>query len=107
MPEKMLSIEQDVRSFIQNNLLFGQELTFNDEDSFLEAGIIDSTGILELVHFLEEQYGLKVEDNELSPENLDSVSRVGMYVRTKDSTHRTAALPAPDRISATEDREIG
>ncbi|MBV8357948.1 MAG: acyl carrier protein [Deltaproteobacteria bacterium] len=79
----MSSVEKDVRAFIQDNLLFGDEMTFSDEDSFLEEGIIDSTGILELIHFLEERYGFYIEDEELVPENLDSVNRLGKYVRSK------------------------
>lgn len=79
----MVSVEQEVRDFIQNDLLFGKDMTFSDEDSFLEQGLIDSTGILELVHFIEERYGFTVEDSELIPENLDSVSRLGKYVRAK------------------------
>jgi acyl carrier protein len=83
MEQKASGVEQAVRDFIQNELLFGQDVAFSDDDSFLEAGIIDSTGILELVTFLEERYGFQVEDNELIPENLDSVSRLGQYVRAK------------------------
>lgn len=80
---KMSSVEYEVRAFIGDNLLFGEEVTFSDEDSFLEEGIIDSTGILELIHFLEERYGFYVEDDELVPENLDSVNRLVKYVRRK------------------------
>ncbi len=79
----MLNLEQEVRGFIVDNFLFGQEATFSDEDSFLEQGIIDSTGILELVHFLEDKYGIKVEDEDLVPDNLDSIARLGRYVRAK------------------------
>src|SRR5229473_731587 len=80
---KMPSVEDEVRVFISDNLLFGEDVKFSDEDSFLEEGIIDSTGILELIHFLEERYGFYVEDDELVPENLDSVSRLVKYVRRK------------------------
>jgi acyl carrier protein len=80
---KIVSIEHEVRRFIENNLLFRESTSFSDEDSFIEEGIIDSTGVLELVHFLEDQYGLKVEDDEIIPENLDSISRLGKYVRAK------------------------
>jgi len=76
-------VEEDIRKFIQNELLFGEEISFTDEASFLEEGLIDSTGILEVVGFVESRYGFKVEDEELLPENLDSVSRLGRFVRTK------------------------
>jgi acyl carrier protein len=81
--QKYLKVEQDVREFIQNELLFGEDISFADEDSFLEGGLIDSTGILELVSFLECRYNFTVYEDELQPENLDSVSRLGKYVRAK------------------------
>ncbi len=77
------NIADEVRAFIRDNLLFGEELAFGDDESFLEEGIIDSTGILELVHFLEERYGFYIEDEELTPENLDSISRLVKYVGGK------------------------
>lgn len=73
-----------IRKFITENFLFGQDdggLT--DNDSFLEKGIIDSTGVLELVAFVEEIFGIKVEDNELVPENLDSVNNLITFVDNK------------------------
>jgi|ERR1041385_948035 acyl carrier protein len=79
----MSSIAQEVRQFIVENFLFGREQKLSDEDSFLERGIIDSTGVLELVSFLETRYGLKVEDDELLPENLDSVRSVTAFVAGK------------------------
>ena len=78
-----LSVEEEIRNFIRNELLFGEEISFADEDSFLEEGLIDSTGILEVVGFLESRYKFEVSDEELRPENLDSVCRLGKYVRAK------------------------
>lgn len=75
---------QNIRTFIIDNFLFGQcTEEFSDEDSFLEKGIIDSTGVLELVSFLEEKYGIKVEDEDLLPENLDSVDKVVAFLDRK------------------------
>jgi acyl carrier protein len=68
---------------VKENFLFGHEPAFSDRDSFLEQGIIDSTGVLELVCFLEDQYALKIEDEELTPENLDSIEKVERFVDTK------------------------
>jgi acyl carrier protein len=56
-----------------------------DDSSFLEEGVIDSTGVLELVGFLEENYNIKVEDEELIPENLDSIKNIRAYIETKRS----------------------
>ncbi len=72
-----------VRSFIIENFLFEEDENLKEDTSFLENGIIDSTGILELVTFLEETYEITVEDEELIPENLDSISNVVQYIQTK------------------------
>ena len=78
------TIQQQIRSFIVENFLFGEsDNDFKETDSFLESGIIDSTGILELVSFIEETYGFQIEDEELIPENLDSVANVSAYVQRK------------------------
>ena len=72
-----------IRGFVTENYVFGQELTFADSDSFLESGIIDSTGVLQLVSYLEETYDITVEDDELTPDNLDSVNSVAAYLSRK------------------------
>lgn len=79
----MKPIALTIREFVQKNFLFGMEMKFSDEASFLEQGIIDSTGVLELVTFLEEEYGISVADEELVPENLDSIANVVRYVEAK------------------------
>jgi acyl carrier protein len=77
-------IAQEIRGFVVANFLFGQEGgSLSEEQSFLETGIIDSTGVLELVAFLEQRYGISVDDRELLPENLDSISNVTRYVTRK------------------------
>jgi len=80
----MDSLEATLRRFILANFLFGQNgHVLQDDDSLLEQGIIDSTGVLELVSFLERDYGLTIEDEELIPENLDSVRNLASFVRRK------------------------
>jgi acyl carrier protein len=78
----------ELRNFITTSFLFGQSdgFTFSDEDSFLDLGIIDSTGVLELVAFLEEQYGIQIADDELVPENLDSIAGLLRFVARKHAT---------------------
>jgi acyl carrier protein len=79
-----MSIEQQVREYILENLLFTSDnATLANDDSFLEKGIIDSTGILELIFFLEQQFQIKVHDTELVPENLDSVDKIVGFVQKK------------------------
>ena len=82
----MESLNQDIRAFIVDNFLFGDasgRFTFSDDDSFQERGIVDSTGVLELVCHLQERYAVVIEDAELVPDNLDSVSRVARFVERK------------------------
>lgn len=76
-------IVQKVRKFIVENYLFGQDKKLEDRDSFLEQGIIDSTGVLELVAFLQETFSITVEDEDITPDNLDSVSNVTAYLQRK------------------------
>ena len=77
---------QELRTFIVDNFLFGDasgRFTFSNDDSFQERGIVDSTGILELVCHLQERYGIAIDDAELVPENLDSVSKVASFLERK------------------------
>ena len=79
-----MEVKKQIRDFIVQNALFGSsERNFNDEDSFLEKEIIDSTGVLELVSFVEERFGIEVGDEELIPDNFDSINKLGEYVRRK------------------------
>ena len=69
-----------IREFISENFLFGEANGLKDDTSFLEEGIIDSTGVLELVNFLEEEFSITVDDEELIPENLDSINNVTAFL---------------------------
>lgn len=80
----MSSIETELRQYILDKLLFGRtEVELSGDTSFLESGIIDSTGVLELVAFLEERFQVKVEDEDLIPANLDSINAVTQFVERK------------------------
>lgn len=72
-----------IKNFIVENFLFGNAEGLSDDTSFLEEGILDSTGVLELVTFLEEEFSVKVEDEELTPDNLDSINKISAYLRKK------------------------
>ena len=74
----------DVRGYIVERFLFGQGGdSISNTDSFLESGIVDSTGVLELVMFLEQRFGIKVNDDELVPDNLDSIDKVAGFIGRK------------------------
>jgi len=83
---QMEDIAQRIRTFVIDNLLFGQEGTFSNEDSFLENGMIDSMGILSLVEFVTEAFSVSIADTEIVPENWDSVNRIVRFVQTKVSS---------------------
>lgn len=84
-----MNIEEKIREYIAKNLLFSSNgFTYDDSASFLEEGIVDSQGVMELVLFVEETFGVKVDDRDIIPDNFDSVSRLASYVR------RNLATPA-------------
>jgi len=79
-----MSVEDKVRNYILENYLFTEDQSeLSNEDSFLDKGIIDSTGILEVIFFLEEEFGISVDDEEMIPENLDSVNNIVKYINSK------------------------
>ena len=78
-----MDIKQSVRAFITKNFYVGDPGKLTDDVSFLDTGIIDSTSVLELTAFLEETFGIHVLDDELVPENLDSLAAVEAFVKRK------------------------
>jgi len=89
-----MSVKKEIHDFIVENFLFGvPDAGLKDEDSLLDRGIIDSTGVLEFVAFLEKSYGIHVEDEELVPENLDSIAKVSAYVLRKQVGVSPPAIP--------------
>lgn len=80
----MSDVKKELRNYIVDNFLFGDtETQFADDDSFMEKGLIDSTGILEVITFIEENYGIKIEDDEILPENLDSIDNITTFIAGK------------------------
>ena len=78
--------EDEIRKFVFESFLFGQEdQELDDDESLLDSGVMDSTGVLELVAFLEQHFGVHVQDAELIPENLDSISRIAQLIQRKRS----------------------
>ncbi len=81
----MENLKREIRDFVLENYYVNRQRNLGDEDSFLESGIIDSTGILEVVSFVEAKYSIEVDSDELIPENLDSISRLTQFVFRKIS----------------------
>lgn len=78
-----MELKEQIRKFITSNFYVADPATLSDEASLLDAGIVDSTGVLEIITFLESDLGITVEDAEMLPDNLDSVSRLVAYVQKK------------------------
>ena len=76
----MDKVKQKIKAFIIENFLFGEENDLNDDTSFLEEGIIDSTGVLELIEFLEEEFEIEIDDEDMIPENLDSLNNLEKFI---------------------------
>jgi len=81
-----MSEAKAVRCFILENYLFtDDESALSDNDSFLDLGILDSTGMLEVIYFLEDDFSIKIDDDEMIPENLDSVDNIVKFIGKKKS----------------------
>ncbi len=86
-------LQRSIREFVEMSFLFREgRVRLDDDESLLAAGLIDSTGILELVAYLETQFGILVEDDEIVPENLDSVNRITAYVAGKRAGAQVTAM---------------
>jgi acyl carrier protein len=80
----MTEIENKIRKFLAENFILSEQVDqLSASDSFLENGIIDSTGVLELVFFVEDQFGIQIDTSEVLPENFDSINNLSAYIRTK------------------------
>ena len=77
--------ESEIRQFLVDNFLFGEEKPIRLDESLLAAGLVDSTGILELISHIEARYQIKVQDDELIPENLDTISNLCAFLKKKTS----------------------
>lgn len=87
-----MNIEKKIRFYILENFLFtDDESVLSNDASFLDAGLIDSTGILEIILFIEETFDFKVFDEEMLPDNLDSVDKLVAFVKRKQMTMAAVA----------------
>ena len=81
--ERKMGTEQQVRDYIAENFLFGIEDDLSSSQSLLESGVIDLTGVMELVLFLEQTFQIEVADEDLVPENLDTIDNISRFVNRK------------------------
>ena len=97
-----MKIESQIKEFILKNLYFAEGNRLSDDDSFLETGVVDSTGVMELVAFVQAEFGVTVKSQEIVVENFDSIRKVARFIRRKlslpEQEHPTAVtqlLPQP------------
>ena len=79
----MSDIKQELRAYISENFIVSATASLADDASLLDSGVVDSTGFIELISFLEEHFGIQVKDEEMVPENLDSIANLDAYVKRK------------------------
>jgi acyl carrier protein len=86
-----MDIKENIRQYIAQNMLFSDKFTHADDDSFLEQGIIDSIGFMELVAFVQKEYGFEVGPEDLVRENFDSVNKLARYIGSRQTAAQRAA----------------
>ena len=87
----MKDTQQELKSYIVDSFLFGDDSGLEGDTSFLEQGILDSTGVMELVQYIESQHAIKVEDDELLPDNLDSINLICQFIDRKKGSEAKAS----------------
>src|SRR6516164_5260037 len=91
-----MKIENQIKQFVLKNLYFTEDNSLDDDASFLETGVVDSTGVMELVAFVQAEFGVTVEPQEIVVDNFDSVSKVARFVRRKKGVNiDQSSKPAP------------
>lgn len=78
-----MDVRQAIEEYIKDNILFGDGEKMAEDVSFQESGILDSVGFLELITFVEARFGIQISDNELVPENFDTLRKVSRFVEQK------------------------
>ena len=89
-----MTVSAKVRDYIRQNFLFGKDDDIAEQDSLLDRGIIDSTGAMELVTFIETEFAVTVSDKDLIPENLDSIAAITAFVARKLEEQKPTGLAA-------------
>ena len=96
-----MALDDEIRAYIVDNFLLGGDQELSPSQSLLESGVVDSTGVLELVGFLEQSYGIQVQDADLVPENLDTIDNIAAFVRRKQALRETETTTVERRDDET------
>jgi acyl carrier protein len=105
--EQAMEIESTIRNFLNETLLLDEDsIQYTNDESFLKRNLIDSTTIMEIVLLVEANFGIEIQDNEIIPDNFDSVSKIANYVRSKLAQNQMpSGMSAEDFISLSDKRE--
>jgi acyl carrier protein len=95
-----MQIEGRIRQFIVEKLYFAENNSLRDQDSFLETGVIDSMGVMELVAFVQSEFGVSVEQREVVVENFDSIQKLAEFIRRKARTEPCTTTSKPSQAAA-------
>jgi acyl carrier protein len=96
----MVREEEVLRAYIAENILFsGSHYPHSDDASFLGEGVVDSMNVLQLVMFVEKDFGIRVDDDDITPENFDSIARLAEFVRRKRQSSEGLDGPEHGRLS--------
>ena len=95
-----MSLQEDIRHFIVRSFLSGEEGLLNIYSSFLSEGIVDSTGVVQLMAFIEEKYQVTIEDEELTSENLDLIRKITLFIKEKMRLTEPVALCPASGLSS-------
>ena len=82
-----MNVQETIKSYIVDNILFGDDGRLVEDTSFQRSGVLDSTGFLGLISFVEEKFGIAVADNEVVPENFDTLGKISTFVARKLNSH--------------------
>jgi acyl carrier protein len=93
-----MELQQRIRRFVEENFYVADGAALTDDASLIRAGVVDSTGILEIITFLEVELGVEIEDRDAVPENLESIARIAAFVARKRGAGGREAAPARRRV---------
>jgi acyl carrier protein len=85
-----MTIQETIKSYIVDSILFGEDGRLTEDTSFQRSGILDSTGFLGLITFAEEKFGIKIADDEVVPENFDTLRKISAFVERKKNGVKAA-----------------
>ncbi|MBV8552850.1 MAG: acyl carrier protein [Acidobacteriaceae bacterium] len=95
-----MNLVEQIRTYITENLIFDKSIKFGNDDSFIREGLIDSMGVMELVGYVSSQFGITVEQDDVIPDNFDSVNKLVAFINRKTGSSQSSTYANPGRARA-------